>query len=51
MRGLDKEDRLIDYLLVEQRLVFFPVRAALAIPVYWVEGLVVELEVVCRYGG
>ena len=50
MRGLDEEDGLIDCFLVEQRLVFFPIRAALAIPVYWVEGLVVELGVVCRYG-
>jgi hypothetical protein len=31
---LDEEDRLVDNFLREQRLVFFPVREALAVPIY-----------------
>lgn len=33
---LYKQDWLVDGLLIEECLIFFPIRAALAIPVYWI---------------
>jgi len=49
VRGLNEEDGLGDLLAGEEDLVFFPVCAALTVPVHWVRELVDRTTVICVY--